>query len=222
MQLDSHPKVNDFAQRKSPTGENPHAGSTGRMFIARGASPWTLCQNNSKPQQGDSKVARRLLPVCALLLLVAGCQQRRTTVDGTVTIDGKPISIASDARGNVVFHPVGGQGTMLTGLLDSSGHYRLATGSSSNVTPGRYRVAVSIVELLPKSEQSAQAAQRITPAKYASPNESGFEADVVPGENQLNFDLLSAEEEKPAEVDAVAATPDASDLPAASNETESR
>jgi hypothetical protein len=211
----SPPLINEHDARKGPTG---------RKSIARGVSPWSSCNENSKPQQGenDRRVVKRLLPLFALLILIGGCQQRRTTVDGTVTIDGKPVSIATDARGTVVFHPIGGQGTMLTGLLDPSGHYRLATGASSNVAPGKYRVSVSIVELLPKSDQSAQAAQRITPAKYASPNDSGLGAEVVPGENRVDFDLSSAEEENPAETDNEAPSPAAGDVPPTSSETGSR
>jgi hypothetical protein len=127
----------------------------------------------------------------AVLVLAAGCQQRRATVDGAVTVDGKPLSIASDARGTVVFHPSGGEGTTLTGLLDAGGKFRLATGASSEIAPGKYQVAVSIVRLLPKSDEAEQGAERITPVHYASPEESGLEANVVAGENHLRFNLES-------------------------------
>jgi hypothetical protein len=148
-------------------------------------------------------VARRLLATCVMLLFAEGCHQNPTTVSGTVTLDGRPMSIASDARGTVVFQPVGGQGTMLTSLLDPSGHFKLATGASSNVAPGKYQVAISVVELLPKSEKVEQGARLITPAKYASTSNSGLEADVVPGENRLSFKLDSkADEEDSGETDS--------------------
>ena len=129
---------------------------------------------------------------CLLLLLVVpGCRQSPTTVSGTVALDGKPLSVASDARGTVIFQPVGGQGTTLTGLVDSTGRFRLATGASSEIAPGRYDVAISVVQLLPKTEQAPRGAQLITPARYASAKESGLGAEVAPGENRLRFNLSS-------------------------------
>src|SRR5688572_18528818 len=158
------------------------------------------------------RIAYRLALLTALPLVSAGCQQRPTTVAGKVTLDGEPISVASDARVTVVFHPDGGQGTTLTGLLDSSGNFRLATGASADVAPGKYQVAISIAELLPKSDEAEQSTQRITPAKYASVSESGLEANVIPGENQLSFDLKSTSvNELTAEPASDAAAPSASD-----------
>jgi len=138
---------------------------------------------------------RRLLTICVLLMLVEGCQERPTTVSGAVTLDGRPLSVASNSQGTVVFQPVGGQGTTATGLLDSIGHFTLATGASPHIAPGTYLVSVSVVELLPKSEETAQGAKRITPAKYATPNDSDLEASVKPGENHFNFDLESSDDD---------------------------
>lgn len=136
-------------------------------------------------------LARRWTVACLLLVLVEGCQQRPTTVSGTITLDGKPLSVASDSRGTIVFNPDGGHGTVATGLLDSTGHFELATGSSNVVAPGAYYVTVSVAQLLPKSEQGEQGSQLITPAKYASARESGLVAKVEPGENHLSFNLQS-------------------------------
>ena|SRR5437868_3156597 len=129
---------------------------------------------------------------CLLLVVAEGCQQAPTMVSGNVTLDGEPFTIAPDARGTVIFQPVGGQGTTLTGLLDPTGHFKLANGSSPDVAPGKYQVAVSVFQLLPKTEQAEQAAKRITPAKYAMANESGLDADVAPGENQFSFNLVTS------------------------------
>lgn len=146
------------------------------------------------PTLHNAIVAGRLAAIAIVLLAVPGCRETRTTVAGTVTVDGQPLTLASDARGTVVFHPVSGQGTMLTSLLDASGHFRLATGASSQIEPGKYQVAVSVVELLPKADEAEQGAKLITPVKYASANDSGLEANVVPGENQLRFNLASENE----------------------------
>jgi hypothetical protein len=147
-----------------------------------------------------------LLGVAVLLLLV-GCRQSPSTVEGLVTLDGKPVSLKSDARGTVVFQPTGGKGTMATGVLDSTGHFTLATGAMPEVAPGKYQVAISIVELLPATDEGEQAGKRITPAKYASPIDSGLQAEVVPGVNKFQFDLTADE------------SPEVPDIPLAAPET---
>jgi hypothetical protein len=81
---------------------------------------------------------------------------------------------------------------MATGLLDSTGHFNLATGSSPEVAQGKYYVTVSVAQLLPKVENEEQGAMLITPAKYASPRDSGLAIDVKPGENRITFDLVSS------------------------------
>jgi hypothetical protein len=167
-------------------------------------------------------LAPRFVGICLLLLVAEGCQQRPTTVSGTITLDGRPLAVASDARGTVVFQPDGGRGTMAVGLLDSTGHFRLATGSSKEVAPGKYYVSVSVAHLLPKSEREEQGAELVTPAKYASPGESGLEANVVPGQNQFSFDLSSSADE--VNSDASGPTSDKADSsgdPPASNQPES-
>jgi len=138
-----------------------------------------------------ARFAGRAIAICLALIACTGCRERPTTVSGSVTLDGQPLSIGNDARGTVVFHPVGGQGTTSTAVLDSSGHFRLATGASSVIAPGKYQVAVSVVRLLPKSENAEQGAERITPPKFATAAESGIKANVTPGENNLHFDLES-------------------------------
>jgi hypothetical protein len=143
---------------------------------------------------------RRLFSICVVLVAADGCQRGLTTVAGTVTLDKRPLCVDSDARGTVVFQPRSGQGAIATGLLDPTGHFQLATGASIEILPGKYNVSVSVVQLLPKSEQAEQGAESITPAKYASTRESGLQADVLPGENQLNFDLTSSADDSNADL----------------------
>jgi hypothetical protein len=142
-----------------------------------------------------SRILLKLAAGILLLVVISGCQERPTTVAGAVTLDGRPLTVPADARGTVVFQPDGGHGTMATGLLDSTGHFNLATGSSSEVARGKYFVTVSVAQLLPKAENGEQGAKLITPEKYASPRESGLEIDVKPGENQVTFDLVSSTDE---------------------------
>ena len=140
-------------------------------------------------------VRRHIIGATLLLMMVcAGCGPTTSTVTGVVTIDGKPLTLASDTRGTVVFQPSGGRGAMATGVLDEAGHFKLATGALSEIAPGQYQVAISVVQLLPPSEESEQAGNRITPARYSSAIDSGLQADVVPGENDMKFDLSSVED----------------------------
>jgi hypothetical protein len=148
-------------------------------------------------------VASRLVPACFVFSMFVGCQERPTTVSGTVTLDGRPLAVGSDTRGTVTFHPANGHGTMAIGLIDSTGHFDLATGGSRAVAPGKYDVSVSVVRLLPKVEDVEQGTELVTPAKYVTAHNSGLQAEVTAAtENQLSFDLDSNaddESEDPSE-----------------------
>src|SRR4051794_19175054 len=102
------------------------------------------------------------ISVGLFVLLLQGCRERTTTVSGAITLDGRNLNIAKDARGTVIFQPDGGRGTTAVGLLDSSGHFNLATGSSTEVAPGKYYVSVSVSELLPKEQDVEQGAKLVT------------------------------------------------------------
>jgi hypothetical protein len=129
-----------------------------------------------------------------LLVACAGCQPTTGTVSGTVTVDGKAVALSNDARGSIAFHPSSGQGAMATGVLDSKGRYQLSTGAVPQVQPGKYQVTVSIVELMPRVEDTEQSGRLVTQAKYGSAIDSGLQANVVPGLNEIKFDLESEAE----------------------------
>lgn len=148
---------------------------------------------------------KRWITIFVWLIAAAGCSQDPPTVSGTITLDGKPLKMAVDTRGTVVFRPTSGQGSIATGLLDADGNYQLATGSSLEVPAGNYEIAVSIVQLVPNAGSAEPMSERISPAKYASAGESGLRAEVTLGENTLNFDLKS---------DANAADPSAASVQA--------
>jgi hypothetical protein len=81
-----------------------------------------------------------MLGVLALALVAgAGCESKGkpVKVEGTVTLDGKPLSGAS-----VTFNPVGG-GRPSVGTTDSSGHFQLTTfNTGDGALPGDYKVTV--------------------------------------------------------------------------------
>src|SRR5215475_14401843 len=137
----------------------------------------------------------RLAVYACLLIAWVGCQKKPTIVSGAVTMDGAPLKVPANARGTVVFQPDGGSGTMATGLLDPTGHFNLATGSSSEVAEGKYYVTVSVSQLLPKTDGEEQGTKFITPSKYASARDSGLTANVKSGVNQVSFNLVSEKDD---------------------------
>jgi hypothetical protein len=136
--------------------------------------------------------ATSALPLFGVLLVATtGCREQPTTVSGSVTLDGQPLKVTSDSRGTVVFQPLGGVGTVATGLINASGNFELATGSSNEVAPGNYFVAISVARLTPKTDQTEPSTQLVTPAKYSSARDSGLQTKVQPGANHVKFELNS-------------------------------
>ena len=149
--------------------------------------------------QADRLVQRIVSLVDWLRLAFCSCVAERlsssgpTTVSGTVTLDGQAACRCVRCTGNSYLSAAGGQGTMATGLLDSAGHFQLGDRRVRRiVAPGKYQVAVSVVQLLPKSEDDgAEAPSSLRRRSMRRRSESGLEADVVPGENEFSFDLVS-------------------------------
>lgn len=136
---------------------------------------------------------RLLVAVIAFSLPLSGCGNGMAGVSGTVTLDGKPMVGDRDHRITVLFVPESGAGPSATARLDGSGHYQLATGSQSGITPGAYLVTVTAVEVQRSSDpNSPPAMRRVSPERYADPKKSGFRADVQSGSNTFDFDLKSA------------------------------
>jgi hypothetical protein len=126
------------------------------------------------------------------ILVLTGCPQEPTTVNGLVTLDGEPLAIGERMRGTVVYQPASPNGPTLSGLIDARGHYELANGASAVVPPGEYVITVSAAELVPPSKDRPQiSGRRITPPRYARAADSGFHAQVVPGENRVNLAMTS-------------------------------
>jgi hypothetical protein len=130
--------------------------------------------------------------LCMLLCLFVGCRETPTIISGEVNIDGRPLKIGPNVRGTVVFQPTSHHGSILNGIIDRSGHFQLAVGSSKSIQPGVYVATVSAVEIEPaQNDNSLPGGRRITPAKYASSGTSGLRVEVKPGENHVILDLES-------------------------------
>ena len=157
-------------------------------------------------------------------LLFTGCHSglRTEYVEGTVTLDGKPVEGAL-----VTFIPAsGGTARVAAGTTDVRGRYTLTTAEGGRpgrgTTEGDYQV--TIAKRTPdtskekheaaetgKSEQppsreemaAAERARRaaglpppflyLTPRKYNNPQTSGLTATVVRGKNRLHFVMVSGD-----------------------------
>jgi hypothetical protein len=102
-----------------------------------------------------------------------------------VTLDGTPLT-----KGMVTFHPTGG-GALAVGTIDSSGKFRLKTGSSTGLPPGEYLVTVVATEMPEGAAASAEEPMpvKITPEKYADKDKSGLKFTVKGGENDFPIEL---------------------------------
>jgi hypothetical protein len=124
---------------------------------------------------------------CNLLFLIAlvGCSDGRSTVSGTVTLDGQPLGRTETRNVTIMFMPESGSGTPASAMLDDSGYYVVATGAQSGLAPGKYIVTLAAIEA------SASGKRVVSPERYTNARESDLRADVEPGSNTFDFDLSS-------------------------------
>jgi hypothetical protein len=125
-------------------------------------------------------------------LVIAGCDNNLASVSGTVTLDGVPVEGSPDLYGTVAFYREDGSGAPAIGIIEGAGQYELATGTKRGLEPGNYMVGVAVKKILPPAEPGGLTQpQRLSDPKYARPEESGFRADVKPGDNTFDFAINS-------------------------------
>jgi hypothetical protein len=128
-----------------------------------------------------------LLLIGCLGLGSGGCGATRSDapnlapVSGVVTMDGRPVPNAI-----VAFNPPGGQSSF--GPTDSEGRYRLSyIDNLEGAAVGQHVVSITTRTEGPDSIGKKDP----IPARYNEKSE--LKADVKPGPNELNFDLVSKE-----------------------------
>lgn len=137
-----------------------------------------------------------LFCTASIFSFVAGCDVKKTPVNGAVRLDGKPLAAAS-----VALIAVNG-GPLVSGVTDAEGRFQLETAGRAGVKPGEYRVTVIKKEVTAASTDKdghvgtvtpGRMAQEkwLTPPKYASPDTSGLTITVKPGMTSLDCDLKS-------------------------------
>jgi len=128
-------------------------------------------------------------------LVMAGCDNGLAKVSGTVTLDGVPVEGSPDLYGTVSFYREDGSGAPGVGIIQQGGRYEVSTGAKRGLEPGIYRVGVAVKKILPPTtEGGLTRPQRISPVKYAKPEDSGLRADVTPGGNTFDFALSSKQQ----------------------------
>jgi hypothetical protein len=129
-----------------------------------------------------------------LLSLVGwgGCNGGRSSVRGTLTLDGEPLARTENVQVTIMFFPANGSGAPAAALADESGNYTLTTGSQSGLAPGSYVVTLAATEVTPAAGGSSKK-RMVTPLRYANPKQSDLRAEVQPGRNTFDFDLQSSD-----------------------------
>ena len=115
-----------------------------------------------------------------------------SSVGGSVTLDGAPLAGSRDVSAMVCFYPYEHAGAAGIGRLDEHGRYTLMTGSREGIKPGVYTVSIAATQIIrPKDPTGMPSGRPITPQQYSDPKQSGFRADVQPGDNTFDFALVS-------------------------------
>lgn len=124
--------------------------------------------------------ARQVTCFIVALSCIIGCGRplpQLVHVEGTVTLDGKPLRAATVVMVSVD-RPNRGEAR---GLTDAAGHFDMvhdAFADTVGVPPGRYQLVVSAFRTpFNGSEQPT----RVAPERYADPRTSGLELHVNPG-----------------------------------------
>jgi hypothetical protein len=133
------------------------------------------------------------LAVCVCLGLscsLAGCSRREfAAVDGTVTLDGKPL-----AGVEVVFLPdpeKGNLGNRASAYTDAAGHYSLhcLRDNQDGTVLGPHRVCIRDITI-PRDEYGRPLRPSRVPASYADPAQTPFRAvEVKPPQQTLDFNV---------------------------------
>jgi len=141
--------------------------------------------------------ARFAAAVVVMVLLVAlpGCGGggvQFAPVSGKVTMDGKPL-----VGVNVIFIPQAKPGSDIVGdtaggVTDGNGQYMLKTstrdGLKDGAQVGKHKVIISLQETRGEGDRSVT--REKMPKKYNA--ETTLTAEIVPGNNQKDFELKSS------------------------------
>ncbi len=128
-----------------------------------------------------------VLSVCCLIL--AGCDSSdRSSVQGTVTLDGQPLE-----KGSINFMPLPGTKSPTAGAQIVDGKFSIP--AKGGTFTGKFRVEITASRPSgkkipsPMTGEMMDATEQYLPAKYNKQSE--LQADITDGANQLEFPLSS-------------------------------
>ncbi len=141
--------------------------------------------------------------LCFVLFTMSGCgdgHPKRSAVTGTVSYNGKPLSI-----GSLVFIPVGG-GPSAQGKVDRNGFYEMGTfDDDDGVIPGDYKIMITALTSpggsgLPEDAVDGNAGPvSVIPEWYGDLEKSGLLVTVVADKaNTIDFPLNDDKPKPPA------------------------
>lgn len=138
---------------------------------------------------GSVPVVARSWRVAAVAWALCGCGGPPTaTVQGTVTLAGRPVS-----GGSVLFE---GGGRVFGGAIGTDGNYELRDRGSRHIVPGTYTVAIMPPEPTYVVDDRTTQMRRVGgdaaathPRKYRDPATSGLVRDVPAGHSRVDLDL---------------------------------
>lgn len=130
--------------------------------------------------------------LCAILA-TGGCSKPHGEVEGTVTLDGKPV------RGIVVYfvpdYDAGANGLPAQGTTDANGRYTLASMSKAQkgVFVGKHLVMCTTPMIRLPAESSGSDS---VPGLYSNPDKTPLRFEVKEGKQTIDIQLTSKPEAK--------------------------
>lgn len=116
------------------------------------------------------------------VLLASGCSQPMGTIEGSVTIDGEPVS------GMVVTFKSTDDNLEGFGMTDEQGRYRIFRGrGKQDFLPGNYKVAIGVGET-----EGESAPRKKIPEEISDINQTTLLKTVQAGRNDIKIDLNPA------------------------------
>lgn len=131
---------------------------------------------------------RGFLFAAVLAGIAIGCSREAEVacfpVRGSVTLDGKPL-----AEATVAFHsmaPTAATASRPLAYADARGCFTLTTmRQGDGAPPGRYAITVVLRAPRQVGEEMVRDGRNLLPARYATPETSGLQYEVVAGDNDV-------------------------------------
>jgi hypothetical protein len=160
-------------------------------MIAGRVAPSVVRRNLNLPVDSARRVlaaVKRLLFAAMCVGVAPGCGGEADVacfpVRGRVTLDGKPL-----AEATVAFHSLATTAAIESRPLaytDSHGCYTLTTvRQGDGAPPGQYAITVVLRAPRQVGEEIVRDGRNLLPARYARPESSGLQFEVVAGDNDI-------------------------------------